>query len=414
MTEPQLRTLFEEIADGEPAASRVDPESARRRGHARLRWRRACLSGASVATTAAVITASLAVSGAIEHRATRAPSAAPVFGKVPPFFVAMPGDTPGPAIVVATASGDVRGTVAPPKAYPVFAGVAAARASRTFVIAAAHGMLQGPVALYRLVLSQSGRPGRLTQLPLPPETSSISGLALSPDGSKLAVSLLGPRNRQRGAKIQVFSLRTWAERQWVWPGSGWIGSTVPAGPSEFDARSLSWANDNRTLLFEERTDTHTALNAQARLLDTAAPGSNLLASSTRVPIPGAELSQYGKSKRPPFYISGTLLLTGDGTKIIAPTSRNITHGKAMLSSSITEFSVRTGKPVDLLAQQQLRYDNGADVLWVNSSGSVMIVALPKPSSGGLRESVIGVQTPTAFTPLPPRVQHETLTGPAGW
>jgi len=61
-------------------------------------------------------------------------------------------------------------------------------------------------------------------------------------------------------------------------------------PSGQHARSLSSEADNRTLLFEERGQTSTSLTAQVRLLDTASPGGNLLASSKRVPIPSAELS----------------------------------------------------------------------------------------------------------------------------
>ena len=59
MIESQVRALFAEIADGEPASSRVDTRLARSRGRARLRWRRACVAGGSVLATAAV--AALAV-----------------------------------------------------------------------------------------------------------------------------------------------------------------------------------------------------------------------------------------------------------------------------------------------------------------------------------------------------------------
>jgi hypothetical protein len=59
MSEPQIRALFAEIADREPARSQVDIQLARRRGRARLRWRRACVAGTSVLATAAV--AALAV-----------------------------------------------------------------------------------------------------------------------------------------------------------------------------------------------------------------------------------------------------------------------------------------------------------------------------------------------------------------
>ena len=59
MSESQIRALFAQIADGEPVPSRVDVQLAHRRGRARLRWRRACVAGASVVAAAAV--AALAV-----------------------------------------------------------------------------------------------------------------------------------------------------------------------------------------------------------------------------------------------------------------------------------------------------------------------------------------------------------------
>ena len=324
---------------------------------------------------------------------------------------ALHGDAPSPAVVGATASGAVLGTVAPPKGYPVFTMVTGAADGRTFIFAAARGSRQGPVTFHRLALSRSGHPGRLRPLPLPPETSSLSGLAVSPDGSRLAMSVFNPRNSQVGAKIQIFSLVTGAVREWAWPGAGWIGWSTPLGPDAFAGRSLSWAADNRRLLFQEQTRTHSGVTAQARLLDTAATGGNLLASSTLVPIPSAELSPLDKKKQPPFRITGPLLLTGDGAKIVAPTSRTITHGPAMLGASITEFSVRTGMPVKVLSRQQLTYDNGTSVLWVNHSGTLMISGHPLPNPTSYRhESVIGVQTPTRFIPLPPGVQR--LLG--GW
>ena len=54
MSESQLRALFAQVAASEPAGSRVDAQRARRRGRARLRWRRACVAGGSVLAAAAV------------------------------------------------------------------------------------------------------------------------------------------------------------------------------------------------------------------------------------------------------------------------------------------------------------------------------------------------------------------------
>jgi hypothetical protein len=61
VTEPQVRALFNQIADDEAAPSRVDPQLALRRGRARLRWRRACVASAPVLAAAAVAVVALAV-----------------------------------------------------------------------------------------------------------------------------------------------------------------------------------------------------------------------------------------------------------------------------------------------------------------------------------------------------------------
>jgi hypothetical protein len=61
MIESQIRALFAEIAGREPAPSRVDIQLARRRGRARLRWRRACVAGTSVLAAAAVVALAVGV-----------------------------------------------------------------------------------------------------------------------------------------------------------------------------------------------------------------------------------------------------------------------------------------------------------------------------------------------------------------
>ena len=61
MIESQIRALFTEIADGEPAPSQVDIQLARRRGRARLRRRRASVAGTSVLAAAAVVVLAMGV-----------------------------------------------------------------------------------------------------------------------------------------------------------------------------------------------------------------------------------------------------------------------------------------------------------------------------------------------------------------
>ncbi|HZI77273.1 MAG TPA: hypothetical protein VFD73_25185, partial [Gemmatimonadales bacterium] len=84
-------------------------------------------------------------------------------------------------------------------------------------------------------------------LPIPAEKNTVSGLAVSPDGSKFAVSFLGSSNLEIGSKIAVFSLATRAGREWAWPGKGTIGPiTIRVGGTG----ALSWEANNRTLLFK--------------------------------------------------------------------------------------------------------------------------------------------------------------------
>ena len=278
-----------------------------RRAAGPRRWSGWLVPVAAAAAAAGVIIASLAVSGVILRRAagTGPANSSGVFAKVPRYFVALRGD----AVVGVTATGAVRGTVAPPKPNTVFTLVAAAGDDRTFVLAAERRRCPCPVTYYRLVLSRSGRPDRLAPLPIPAETPAISSLALSPDGSKLAVSV-PPVPGHRGSRIQVFSLATGARREWVWPAQGTIGENLPVGGTP-----NLWEADNRTLLFEVATRTKAGLQWQLRLLDTAAPAGSLLASSTRIPIHGAGVGwQHNSATRT---IIGIPLITGDGTKLVA-------------------------------------------------------------------------------------------------
>ena len=356
---------------------------------------------AAAAAVAGVIIASLGISGLILRPAETGPAgSSDVFAKVPRYFVAIP-EVPGRAVVVgATATGAELGTVAPPKPHTFFAWVAAAGDGRTFVLGTS-SLPRGPwdvttprpVKLYRLVLDRSGHPGHLARLPIPTETG-ITGLALSPDGSKLAVSFL-PAHGQTGSKIEVFSLATGAWREWVWPGRGTLGQIAMPVTSG----GLQWEADNRTLMFELTTRTKDGWPAQLYLLDTAAPGGSLLASSTRIPVPSTDLGwQHTNVKH---RIIGMPLITGDGTKLVAP----FYHEKAppkVFGFTITEFSVRTGKPIQVLYQKRTGTEAAATaVYWVNTHGTAMIT---------VRGPVFGVQTPTTFTPLPPSTQR-LFTGP---
>lgn len=367
-----------------------------RDGAAPRRWGPWLAPLAAAAAVVGVVVASVSLPGMIlrHHDAASTAASAGAFAKVPPFFVAVP-ENPGPALVGTTATGAVLGTVTPPRPYTVFQWVTGAADDRTFVLAAGvtpkpgtNAMDRGPLKFYRLHLSRSGHPGPLAALPIPPTTGTIAGFSLSPDGSQLAVTLLP--GKQAGARIQVFSLATGAEREWVWPGQGTVGEVT----IDVDGGSNSWEADNRTLLFQVTTRIGNRMPGQLRLLDTAAPAGSLEAASTLIPVPSGDVGwQYTNAKH---RIIGIPLITADGSKLIAPFFHLFPKPRAF-GFTITEFSVRTGKPVQVLYQRRTGHEeNSTGVSWVNASGTAAIVS---------RGLVFGVQTATSFTPLPPRVQR---------
>ena len=139
---PGADTVLRAVRDG---GGRRAPGLVRRRAVPR-RWPGWLAPVAAAAAVVGVISASLAISGVfLRHPPGTGPADSPgVFAMVPRYFVALPDpEIPGRAVVGATATGAVLGTVAPPKPYTVFTWVAAAGDGRTFVLAAAPGRLRG-------------------------------------------------------------------------------------------------------------------------------------------------------------------------------------------------------------------------------------------------------------------------------
>jgi hypothetical protein len=130
-----------------------------------------------------------------------------------------------------------------------------------------------PRTFYLVRLGASGLPGRPARLPMTlPSGELMTGFALSPDGSKLAIAV-EPDNVSNDPNLQqvrVYTLATGAVQTWSADG------TIGVGPD--DARSLSWASDERTLAFfwaAAGAGAHTSM----RLLDIGTGGGNLLADS---------------------------------------------------------------------------------------------------------------------------------------
>ena len=389
----QLRArLRQEVATIHP---RTDLLPGLRRRQARrpvARWAGWLAPLAAAAAVAAVVATSLVISGTF-HRQQRtgAPAASAPAG-VPHYYVALRFsgahrsccNVPTTrAAVVDTATGAVLATIAPPRPYVTFAGVTGAAADRTFVVAA-QGQGTEPVTQFFLLRINPAAPPaqrmRLSRLPIPAGKNGILTFALSPDGRSLAVADF--------TGLHIFNLPTGAQRTWH-PSLG--GANL--GNATTDAL-LSWAADSRHLAFAYNSDTS---SMGAYLLDTRAPGSNLLAGSRRLvhaPVPGTNAT--------PWY---QVRLTADGRTVIAvlaaPNRRN-PNGAAQ---KLQEFSARTGRLLRVLNYLPVwNYTDVEQVLWASPSGHTLLVANTKPYPGKRRASFLlghaGLFTGHRFTPLP--------------
>jgi hypothetical protein len=397
----------------------------------RRRWAAWLAPLAAAASVAAVVAASLAISAAFSssHRAASGPSGP--FAGVPPYYIVLAGRSPHPAVIQlqhaevrATASGAVLSHLAPPPPYNTFSAVAAGD-DHTFVLAAEKwketrkdGGTFFRSTAYKFFLLRLGPGGdikRLTPLPIPPEPAGaeISGFALTPGGTKLAVALRGGDGGP-GPQIQVFSLPTGAERVWTWPGGGPITNNAGGG-----GEVLSWSADGRTLAFQQWAGNYIHL----RLLDTTTPGGSLQAASRlllRWPGDGATWHYvHGKISNVLFGFSA--IITGDGSKVVAATE-DLTKHPLSSELAFTEFSAATGNPVKVVSRWPipgLYPGQTQDVLWTNSSGSTLIVLAHKPgvpekdphsvNSAGYGIE-FGVLRGNQFTPLP----GAPSPGPGAW
>jgi hypothetical protein len=412
--ETKLRAAFQETAaeiapPGIPPLRLRSPHLRRSR-----RWHGWLAPLAAAAAVTAVIAGSLAIpslitgrqaghrahAGAAQQPATvrlrRAPAIA---GGIPAYNVAL---APGPlagdsrrAVVRATANGNVLATVAPPRPYRAFTWVTAAADDRTFALAAervpagAPPIARGATAFFVLRLDPAAGRARISKLPIPviPDLpgmgSALSGIALAPNGGKLAVAL---GNTSGPSVIKLFDLRTGAAKSW----RGMRRGNVTA--NELGANPLSWAADGQTLAYDEWIGN----NVEVRLLDMRAPGGSLSASKLAVTFPG--WARTGS-------VAGSAIITPDGTKIIAMAVPGTGKATAIQAN---EFSVATGKLVAVLAR--LHYRQGAitgwpDVFWADPSGSRLIVSVTRlgaapRKNGYMTAEEIGILTRNRFAPLP--------------
>ena len=380
-------------------AQKVQPEVLRplrvpAPGHG---WRPRLLPLAAAAAVIAIIALVALVAGLPAARQPATSGSAPAV--LPRFYVTTrySASHGTEAVVRETASGKVIGTVQVPSAANAgaAAAVTAAADDRSFIIGAYETSSPASLTtgldlrLFRLRISADGKLSPLVELPVSPVPDEATrGIALSPDGTLLAVSLVhyvGPKYGQVGT-LQVINLATGKTRTWSAPAHG---PTYAPGPP-------SWADGNRMIAFTWQRITgepiDTFVTEGIRLLDTTASGDNL--ANAKLIVPGGAADGSIQSA----------LITPDGREVIVATLRDIGRGyTGTVVAQIVEFQVSTGRLIRVLRTQTAPYDQ-SDYGALQASSAVLSL-----EPAGRYALVLGIQfgsldvagpDPGRFTPQP--------------
>jgi hypothetical protein len=335
-------------------------------------------------------------------------------GRVPGYYVSVeshgnPNFNPSYAVVRSTATGAAIETVMPAARRTVLA-VTAAADDKTFILDTAPWVGSSsnanqsfePRSFLQLTLSSVA--GALSQRTLPlsvPAGQLMTGFALSPDGSKLALAIQPDNNKHEPdlTEVKVVTLATGATVTWTANG------TIGTGPD--DARALSWTSDDRALAFTWAASgpgVHTGL----WILDVAAGGGSLMAHSHEA----VSLINQGATGASPAGQAGTQprcqldsIITPDGSTLvcgaITPLHEKVNpNGGGLQRGAETAFFeyIAVGGSLKQVLGYWTFGSVGAlsvDVLWSDATGSVLIGVIPDSGTGRA-----GVISGNKFTPLP--------------
>jgi hypothetical protein len=333
----------------------------------------------AAAAVLAVIIGSFAVASSLRHDRSVADSSHPgPLAGIPRYFAELGGSAHGGAVIVDALTAKVIATVRPPKPYYNFVGVTAAANDRTFVLAAQTGSAS-PFKLYVLRLTLTGGKASTTLRKLAlklPAGWTPAGLALSPDGTELAVADAPSAPRPVEVRVYVYDLATGVVR--TWSATGQIGNAWDTLP--ISDKTLSWAPDDRTLayLFYPWAKRRFG-NPAVYLLDSGSPGGGLLNHSRRL-IP---------FRADGYDNTGGWDLTLDGTRVEIGETKNVhsASGQITYYCRIKEYSAVTGR---LIAVRDLpEHDAGlSEVLWASAAARTMIVDLFRPPDSHIPVQVL--------------------------
>jgi hypothetical protein len=231
---------------------------------------------------------------------------------------------------------------------------------------------EGPaIRFYVLRIGPAGRTARLRALPAldVPAGHLLTGMALSPDGTRLAVNISPTTtvvDRHYRSGLQVLNLVTGAHRSWSNPAFIGPGSTY-YGAAGVAAGSLAWTADDRTISFISNLKYHNVI----RLLNVSAPGASLLANSRIAPA----VRIWKQTWRAGF-------VTPDGKAIIGireytkrePAGNEDTYQDLVRSSATT-----TAGPT-ILNHLFFASNSYEQVLWASGSGQTVVVTGARPGA----------------------------------
>jgi hypothetical protein len=309
--------------------------------------------------------------------------------------------------------------------------VTAADDDRTFVLE--ESPVGGRATTWYLLRLTPGaaHPTRLTKLPIAPIDANIYGIALSPDGSKLALMWRTASTATNAvAHLSVYSVPSGATLG-TWSTSGTSSKTLTdelnAGATG-DGAGLTWVNGDRTVEFPwsnavpkteqvrfydpktKTTKTETATVEVPvptfRALDVTAGGNDLLADSRAVAQVVTSRTQTKTASATPC---GVTLMSSDGIEVCGSSgSGNGSYQPACPTAdpTIASYSA-TGKLLQVLYRWQAAHCLSANttVMWTSPDGSTAIASLDLSMKGikvtAPESSRFGVVSSGHLTVLPP-------------
>jgi len=367
----ELSAAFHERADPiaktafEPAA--LLGRAARQRRSRVVAWAGAVMAAALAAAITLVVTAVRPAPGPrtaaspagllLAAKVATAPSASGAAQGMPPFYV-VTDHFHTAAYVRDSATGRLLSTVRLPAGTdPKLTQVTAAGDNRAFVLAL-FSLARG-TRFYELRITASGQSAGLRPLAIPPLPSRevADSIALTPDGTRLAVAT---QTGGQDGKVEVITLTTGAVRTWT-TASG--GDGLP--------ENLSWDAAGRRLAFFWSGATPAA---GLWVLDTSSPGPGLLSGQRLLPRTAG-----------PDEVQSALISPDARTIIASVTYIGTTRvSRGTVVGGIVEVSAQTGRPLRTLLAQ--RAAHSSDAGWyvtscllpsIDASGNHLLVSCGK-------------------------------------